>query len=383
MLSARLSIKALIVSSFMVGGALSGGPALAEDSRLFVTSEYFTFGEPDQFTVSVMLSDVDQDGDLDAVMVNGRHWARQDLVLLNNGSGRFLTGHRLGAALATGYQPAVADLNHDGRPDVVVSRDRVPSRIFINEGKGYFKDAGPVGPTGPTRAVAAADLDQDGEIDLVFSLRGMQNQIVFGPDFERTADLGPAEQTVRLAVADLNGDGFSDLVFANLGAEGNYIQFGNGVGGYSRSLRLDPEFGRSVDVGVGDIDGDGLPDVVFASVGANVVFLNDHQHRFSRKVVFGRDDERSYGIALADLDGDGRMDIAIANAGGANALFMNRPDGLARMDLPEDSNGLSYGVSIGDLDGNGFPDLVFANSGSMSRIYLNVTEDEAEAALSR
>ena len=375
--------RGLAISWLAVWSALPGGTVLADDARRFVSNEYFTFGASDYNTVAVELADVDGDGDLDAVMVNGRHWARPDLVLLNNGFGRFLIGNTLGQELATGYQPAVTDLNGDAMPDVVVARDRVPSHIFVNTGDGTFRDAGPVGPTGPTRAVAAADVDLDGATDLIFSLRGKNNQIAFGPDFDRVAELQPAEQSVRLAVADLNDDSFPDLVFANLGSEGSLIQFNDGEGGFSRSVRLDPDRGRSVDVAIGDIDADGLPDVVLASVGTNTVFLNDQQQEFTQEIPFGSDDVRSYGIALADLDQDGRTDIAVANAGSTNAIYMNRPDGLLRIELPEDPDALSYDVSIGDLDGNEFPDLVFANSGSMSRIYLNVTEGEAETALSR
>lgn len=104
--------------------------SVADEGRVFVSNEYFTFGSPDNFTVAVELADFDRDGDLDALMINGRHWARRDLVLMNNGSGRFLLGRQLGAELATGYEPAVADLNHDNCPDIVVSRDRVPSHIL-------------------------------------------------------------------------------------------------------------------------------------------------------------------------------------------------------------------------------------------------------------
>ena len=362
---------------------LPTAPTSAKDARLFVSNEYFTFGSADYFTVDVALTDVDQDGDQDAVMVNGRHWARQDLVLVNNGAGRFLVARRLGDALTTGYRPAISDLDRDGRPDIVVARDRTRSRIFLNSGNGGFRDAGAVGPAGPTRAVAAADIDRDGATDLVFSLRGKNNQIVFGPDFARVVDLPPAEQSVRLVAADLNGDSFPDLVFANLGAEGSLIQFNDGNGGFSRSIRLDAEPRPSVDVAIGDIDGDGLPDAVFASIGANAIFFNDGEHEFSRSIPFGDGAKRSYGIALADFDGDDRLDIAIANAGSTNAVFFNRADGLLHQDLPDDPGALSYGVSSADLDGNGYPDLVFANSGSMSRVYLNVVASEVATALTR
>ena len=78
----------------------------AEGRREFVSNEYFTFGSPDYFTVAIKLADFDLDGDLDAIMINGRHWARHDLLFLNNGAGRFLISRPVGEA-ATGYEPTI------------------------------------------------------------------------------------------------------------------------------------------------------------------------------------------------------------------------------------------------------------------------------------
>ena len=78
-----------------------------EEKRVFVSNEYFTFGSADYFTVAIKLADIDLDGDLDAIMINGRHWARQDLIFFNNGAGRFLTARPLGES-ATGYAPTIS-----------------------------------------------------------------------------------------------------------------------------------------------------------------------------------------------------------------------------------------------------------------------------------
>jgi hypothetical protein len=54
----------------------------AEGRREFVSNEYFTFGSPDYFTVAIKLADFDLDGDLDALMINGRHWRSTGSALL-------------------------------------------------------------------------------------------------------------------------------------------------------------------------------------------------------------------------------------------------------------------------------------------------------------
>lgn len=351
--------------------------------RNFVSNEYYTFGSADDFTVAVELADLDQDGDLDAIVVNGRHWARQDRVMYNNGLGRFLTAVPLGRTLATGYRPAIADLNGDGATDIVVARDRVPSHIFLNNGEGSFDDMGPVGPVGPTRAVLATDVNLDDHPDLIFSLRDEPNQILFGPTFEDSYVFERADHTVRVASADLNGDRFPDLVFADISSDGNLIALNDGHGKFPHSIRTDSRFGPSVDVAIGDMNGDGRPDIVFASIGTNSIFLNDETQSFGDVIRFGNENERSFGIALDDLNNDGRIDIVIANAGSPNVIYWNTDSGFVPEILDEDPSAMSYGVSIGDLDGNGFPDLVFANSGSMSRVYLNVSDSEKETAVNR
>jgi len=355
----------------------------AEDPRVFVTNEYFTFGSPDYFSVAVKLADFDSDDDLDALMVNGRHWARQDLVLFNNGDGRFLTSAPVGEQ-ATGYSPTIVDLNHDGKDDLVIARDRIVSLRFMGLGSGKFDTGRPVGRAGPTRAVVSADLDNDGDEDLVFSQRGTASYVAFGPDFKRIVEFGDSEQYVRLAVADIDSDEDLDIVIANLGAEGSAIYLNDGTGKFDQLIRLNPSYGKAVDIAVGDFDGDGRVDVAVARIAENVIFLNDADHTFKKIIVFGFEDERSYGIDVGDLDRDGDIDIAIANDGVPNTIYINAGDAtFERHILPDDPNARSYGVTIGDLNGDGFADLVYANSGSMSRVYLNATEETAASMLSR
>jgi len=356
--------------------------SVAEERREFVSNEYFTIGSPDYFTVAIKLADFDLDGDLDALMINGRHWARHDLLFLNNGAGRFLIARPLGEA-ATGYDPTISDLNYDGNLDVIVARDRIRSMRFMGLGNGKFDTGRPVGLAGPTRAVGSADLDADGEIDLVFSQRGTTNYVAFGPDFDRIENFGDAEQSVRLELGDFDGDHDVDVVFANLGPEGSGIHFNVGMGKFGKARRLDPAHGPAVDVVAGDLNGDGLIDIALATIAANVIFLNDADHKFVNTVVFGPANERSYGIDLGDLDRDGDLDIAVANDGGPNAIYLNVGGKFERQLLPDDPDARSYGVSIGDLNGDGFPDLVFANSGSMSRVYLNTTVEHAASMLAR
>ena len=164
----------LVASCELVSDARS--ESRASTDRIFVTSEYFTFGAADAFTASVKLADFDRDGDLDGFAVNGRHWARQDFLFFNNGFGRFLTAKAVGN-ITTGYEPAIFDLNRDGIDDIVIARDRVQSEIFFGKGNGNFTDPVAFGNAGPARSVLVADANADRHVDLIVSQRSEKNYI--------------------------------------------------------------------------------------------------------------------------------------------------------------------------------------------------------------
>ena len=104
--------------------------------RTFAVHPYAVLGTRTDRSAGVALGDVDGDGDLDAIVANGRHWAQENEVFLNNGAGTFTVAHPLSLRRSTSYAAPLADLDGDGDLDVAVANDRAPNRVYQNDGMG-------------------------------------------------------------------------------------------------------------------------------------------------------------------------------------------------------------------------------------------------------
>ena len=189
---------------------------------------------------AALFFDADNDGDADLFIGpagnNQPEFTRmmQDRLLINDGAGNFsLQGS---AFPSTGFNVgsvAAYDFDHDGDLDLYIGSRCVgrdygatpKSFIFVNDGKGNFKDAGKENPAvamaGMITGSAWADVAGDSAKELIVVGEWMEPKI-FSFDGKRfsevktnLAGLFGLWQTV--AVADINGDGKTDLVLGNIG----------------------------------------------------------------------------------------------------------------------------------------------------------------------
>jgi hypothetical protein len=172
--------------------------------------------------------------------------------------------------LPTSSMAAVGDFNGDGKLDLAVTsagytgpQDVV--NIFLGNGDGTFTAAPtPTFPTGAApQAISVADVNGDGKLDLIIANnQGASLTILLGngdgtftaaPGSPVTVGNGP----YAVAVADLNGDGKLDLVTANFGDNTLSILLGNGDGTFTPNGSPVAVGTEPSSIAVGDFNGSG------------------------------------------------------------------------------------------------------------------------------
>ena len=357
--------------------------ACAAQERQLLSNERLLLGTQSNLSAAVRAGDVDGDGDLDLVVANGRHWPQQNFIFLNQGRARFNITRPLGVDRCTSYTCELADLDGDGDLDVAVANDNAPCLVFLNDGRAEYVRHCELGTPGSMRSLTARDIDGDRDIDLLLTCRGRANRIHFNDGqagFDRSVTFGTNDDsTISVAVADLNEDGNNDLILANRDAQPDTILLATGEWSSEQQLLFDKpkSFGAmnlsSRAVAVADLDADGHIDWVIGHIGhQNTVWFGDGKGGVKRKVPIGTDDGRTYCLAVADLNNDRRPDIVVGNAGQSNSVLFNANDGSGFSQQPFGRpDSVTYGLCLGDVTGDGFIDVVVANSGQPNRIYVN------------
>lgn len=147
--------------------------------------QFWNLDDPETMDIGDMaLGDVDNDGDLDAIITNGFHQtiSYPGMVFLNDGTGRFEdSGQRFYAAASAGV--SLGDLDNDDDLDMVLTDYMKPCQIWLNDGNGNFTDSGiKFGNDQFYRHALLGDLDGDGDLDIFLAAFGLDqgpNEIWF------------------------------------------------------------------------------------------------------------------------------------------------------------------------------------------------------------
>ena len=275
-----------------------------------------------------------------------------------------------------------ADLDNDGHLDLV---GYGPQRAVFWRGKGdgSFEDATAAEGLAASRGSAAAvlDYDIDGDLDLVIgggsSGGGLElfRNALEGPLAAVGKQAFPAPLAglagIRAMVAgDLDRDGDLDLVVAH--AKGIAVLDNLRQGRFAdRTAEAGLAAAGPVDaLALADLDNDGLPDLITAGDNGLALWRN-LGGRFVPWAVEGLPKGARFTAVLAfDADNDGRLDLAAAGPGGVVVLGQRgTPAALHFQPLAVEGGPKSATALVAaDLDGDGDLDLVAAGEGGLDRL---------------
>ena len=298
----------------------------------FSTNERQVLGNLKEKTASIDAGDIDNDGDIDLVVANGRHWPGQNRIFLNNGDGLFTISKALGNQRDTSYSTELADFDNDGDLDVAVGNDRAPNRIYFNDGNGSGSFESTIGfgsKKDSTIDVEVSDMNKDGNKDLILANRDGQQNYVYINDgnlnFVTKIPFGSGKDNTRsVEIEDLNQDGINDIVTANIG-QANVIYFGSSEGTFNDSVKYDLDLDHSYSISVGDLDLDGDADIVVGNAReVNTIFINFGAGRSWEKASLANKKFLTYDILINDLNADGKPEIIESNSDEKNFYYINR-----------------------------------------------------------
>jgi len=331
--------------------------------------EVIYLDQRNDISMAVSMGDFDNNGLMDMIVVKGI--GGNNTIYMNIVDPEYQTIELPGDSDFSGKAVALEDLNGDNITDIIVGNEGVgdtaqPNQIYTSNKSGNYDSITLPGGNKITDAIAVADLDDNGLLDVIVGNRGEPDQILMQMEEKKyvVKELSNSFSfTTSLAVADIDGDGDLDIVVGVVD-QANEIFYGDGDGNFTAEEL--PGDITTETIAVGDLDGNNELDII---LGGHVLFNKGNRHFDPIKIT---DDKSIRCIALGDLNNDTHLDIVVGNEFSTNTLLINNGNGtfLPPSVLPGGDRE-TLAVALGDFNGDGRVDIVFGNVDSSNQLLLN------------
>ncbi|MCC7429251.1 VCBS repeat-containing protein, partial [bacterium] len=292
----------------------------------------------------IACGDINNDG-FDDVICTSFGDAKGVRVFLSNGDGTWsLASFPEEKGTYEGVE--VADLNYDGNLDVAAANSSSASQsdggvdIWFGNGKGQFSKNYGTQSTYEYRDVAIADLNNDGKLDIIATQWGVDGgiRVWYGTNRAEWYS-GHSPKSVGsfmgLTTADFDRDGRIDIC-ATAYNQGIFIWYQTEDGKFTEPCRI-RDSGNFWEVQAKDLDFDGDFDIVATSFGSDGVriFRNDWKCDWHDWKNLIHSDKTYYGLILGDFNNDSRSDIAAANySQGIHIWLQVNDESIYRAEIP-------------------------------------------------
>jgi Domain of unknown function (DUF5011)/FG-GAP-like repeat len=315
-------------SSFTIATNAGGG--------IFVSNATYNVGNSTAPT-DVAIADINGDGKPDIIT---RNIAGTVTIFTNAGGGIFVSN----ATYAVGSGPyfiVVTDINGDGKPDIIVANNTGGTLTILTNAGGTFPVAQKVllvNSNSDAGTFTVADLNGDGKPDLIVGdyNNGLIETLTNagGGIFVSNAVYPDPDYPMFVVAADFNNDGKMDIAWGNLvGTVNVFTNAGNGILAQSQSFTVPGYADGSIAIMAEDVDGDGhtdllipdetptgipLLDVVYNSGSGGIFITNFLNNSNVVNMVIPNFDW----TAAADINGDGKPDFVGFNQAGPSGFFI-------------------------------------------------------------
>jgi hypothetical protein len=222
---------------------------------------------------------------------------------------------------------AIGDLNQDGNPDVIVSNGTSSFYEYLGSASGKLHLQATFVTTTTVEGVAAADVNHDGRIDLLFDSNSSNDtnlHVWFGKG-DGGFTIGPStpmSSAGALFVGDFDGDGKADVISQfSLYTSSYQVFYGDGAGHFQASA----VFNDNVQYQLYDLNGDGRMDLVgtpfdFSLNGSKyynrikVLYGNASRTFTTRVITLANCTDWNQPPVVADFNGDGINDMVVMEA---------------------------------------------------------------------